>query len=123
MNMIMAAVAVLVMLKTMLNRTISKQDDFDDQENLEEELDETPNQASDLEYEYLNDLLQDENFDFEQLNIEDFENLDFKKLMSELNSNLAFKLSIMEHSTILDKLQLNHNDNIEDEVGEAVSDT
>ena len=49
MKMVMAAVAVLVMLKTMVNRTISSQEDLHDQEDLEEEFDETPGQVSDLE--------------------------------------------------------------------------
>ena len=88
MNMIMAAVAVLVMLKTMLNRTIRKQDDFDNQEESEEDIEETPNQMSDVEYEYLNDLLEDESFDFEQLKIEDFENLDFQLLLSYHESSM-----------------------------------
>jgi hypothetical protein len=123
MNMVMAAVAVLVMLKTMVNRTISSQEDMDDQEDLEEEFDETPGQVSDLEYEYLNDLLTDENFDFEQFKIEDFENLDFQKMMSELNSNLEVKLAIMKNSTIIKELQLKSSNNNDDELGEAISDS
>mgnify|MGYP000480573722 CR=1 FL=1 len=69
-NLIMAAVAVLVMLKTMLNRAFKEDEEYDEEEyddededyyeeDFEEEYDDEPYQVSDDEYEYFNDLLED----------------------------------------------------------------
>ncbi len=122
MNMVMAAVTVLVMLKTMMNSAFRNQNILEDGEN-EAEFDESPSQVSDFEYEYLNDLLENEDFDFKQLNIEDFEDLDFQKLITELNSNLTTKLEIMKHSPVLNKLlSIDKTDN-DFEAGEAISDS
>lgn len=115
MNMIMAAVAILVTLKTKLNRSFHKETVTGSENNLSEEAtndEETPNQMTDDEYEYLNELLEQEDFDFQNFKVEDFEQLDFQKLMRELNNNLKIK------STLIKK------DKTEDdsEAGEAVSD-
>lgn len=122
MNMIMAAVAILVMLKTMVNGAIrnQKEERFETEE---DDFNETPGQASDLEYEYLNDLLGNEDFDLSQFKIEDFENLNFQKMMLELNDNLEFKLAIMKNSTVLNELLLKNGDDNNFEAGEAVSDS
>jgi predicted molibdopterin-dependent oxidoreductase YjgC len=129
MNMIMAAVAVLVMLKTMVNRTFHNEEseDFEDfevdsAEEFEVDYDESPNQITDDEYEYLNELLEDEDFDFQNFKIEDFEHLDFKKLMTELSSNLEVKFAIMKNSSMLDEALFKNKNDQDSEAGEAVSD-
>lgn len=116
MNMIMAAVAILVTLKTKLNYRFYKETATDFENDLLNEIaddEENPNQMTDDEYEYLNELLEQEDFNFQNFKIEDFEQLDFQKLMRELNNNLKIK------STIIEK-----NKTEEDfETGEAVSDS
>lgn len=125
MNMVMAAVAVLVMIKTMVNSSFRKQnpEHFEEEEDFDYEEDEMPNQISDFEYEYLNNLLENENFDFQNFKIEDFENLDFRKLMTELNSNLEVKLAIMKNNPTLNELLLKSSKQNDFDNGEAASDS
>lgn len=132
MNLIFAAVAVLVMVKTMVNAAFQSMDgDFEededwdgDEEVWEDDEAEAPYRVSDQEYEYFNDLLEKEDFDFENFDIDNFENLNFNKLFQNLSNNLEVKLAIIKNSEILKDLLLRYrNDNAtEDNGGEAVSD-
>jgi hypothetical protein len=81
-NIILAAVAVLVTLKTLLN---GKKGTFEVQENADED---EPIAVSDLTYEYLNDALHSEQIDFE--------NLDFMTLMRHLQGEFKEKAAFLE---------------------------
>ena len=129
-NLIMAAVAVLVMLKTMLNRAFNEIDDdydeeyddnFDNEEFFEDDFEDEPYQVSDEEYEYFNEILED--VDLENLTEESLEELDLNQLLQSFSESLEFKLAIMKNSTVLKEMILKKKEAIEEEPqGEAVSD-
>ena len=127
MNLIMAAVGVLVMFKTMLHtafRNIDEEfedEDFEDEIGEEEEADDTPYAVSDEEFEYFNEIFEDGDLDFENMELDDFEELNFRKLFADLESNLQFKIAIMKNSAVLKEMILNRKREL-DEAGEAVSD-
>jgi|GEM_PF-1932575 hypothetical protein len=127
MNLIMAAVGVLVMFKTMLHtafRNIDEEfegEDFEDETGEEDEEDDTPYAVSDDEFEYFNEIFEGEDLDFENMELDDFEDLNFKKMFEDLGSNLEFKIAIMKNSTMLKEMILNRKREL-DEAGEAVSD-
>jgi hypothetical protein len=127
MNLIMAAVGVLVMFKTMLHtafRNIDEEfegEDFEDETGEEDEEDDTPYAVSDDEFEYFNEIFEGEDLDFENMGLDDFEDLNFKKMFEDLGSNLEFKIAIMKNSTMLKEMILNRKREL-DEAGEAVSD-
>lgn len=128
MNLIFAAVAVLVMIKTMVNtafKNMEAEEDWEDEEDWEEENDGEPSRVSDQEYEYFNELLEGEDFDFENFDLDDFENLNFNKLFQDLGNNLQVKLAIMENSEVLKELLLKYRTAREEASndGENVSDT
>jgi hypothetical protein len=127
MNLIMAAVGVLVMFKTMLHtafRNIDEEfegEDFEDEMGEEDEADDTPYAVSDEEFEYFNAIFEDGDLDFENLKLDDFEELNFRKLFEDLESNLQFKIAIMKNSAVLKEMIWNRKREL-DEAGEAVSD-
>lgn len=127
MNLIMAAVGVLVMFKTMLHtafRNIDEafgEEDFEDEMEAEDEADDTPYAVSDEEFEYFNAIFEDGDLDFENMELDDFEGLDFKKMFEDLESNLQFKIAIMKNSAVLKAMILDRKRAL-DEAGEAVSD-
>lgn len=129
-NLIMAAVAILVMLKTMINRAFNEMDeedeDFDDDDydydlEYDEDEDDEPYQVSDEEYEHFNEIL--EAVDFDNLSEEELGDLDLKHLLQSFNDSLEFKLAIMKNSTVLKEMLLKKKEAAEEEIGgEAVSD-
>ena len=126
MNLIMAAVGVLVMFKTMLHtafRNIDEEfeEDFEAEIGEEEEEAETPYSVSDEEFEYFNEIFEDDDIDFESLKLDDSEDLNFKKLFTDLESNLQFKIAVIKNSAVLKEMILNRKREL-DEIGEAVSD-
>lgn len=127
MNLIMAAVGVLVMFKTMLHtafRNIDEEfedEDFEDEMGAEEEENDSPYAVSDEEFEYFNEIFEDSDLNFENLKLDDFEELNFRKLFTDLESNLQFKIAIMKNSAVLKEMILNRKREL-DEAGEAVSD-
>lgn len=123
-NIIMAAVTVLVMFKTMINRVIN--DDADElmEDENEEETEVLPLQVSDDEYEYFNELIQ--SIPLENLTEEELENIELEDLLQSFSDSLEFKLALMKNSTVLkdllsSKVSLDNDD--DDEVGNAVSDS
>ncbi len=123
-NLIMAAVAVLVMLKTMINRAFDDEDeeydedDYDEDEN--EDYDENePYRVSDEEYEYFNEIL--ESVDLENLTEDTLEEFDLNQLLQSFSDSLEFKLAIMKNSKILKEMVMKKKEVI-DEEGEAISD-
>jgi len=118
-NLIMAAVAVLVMLKTMINRAFDDYDeDYDEDEN--EDYDENePYRVSDEEYEYFNEIL--ESVDLENLTEDTLEEFDLNQLLQSFSDSLEFKLAIMKNSKILKEMVMKRKEVI-DEEGEAISD-
>lgn len=117
-NLIMAAVAVLVMLKTMINRAFDDEDDYDEDEN--EDYDENePYRVSDEEYEYFNEIL--ESVDLENLTEDTLEEFDLNQLLQSFSDSLEFKLAIMKNSKILKEMVMKRKEVI-DEEGEAISD-
>jgi hypothetical protein len=124
MNLIMAAVGVLVMFKTMLHtafRNIDEEFEEDFEAEVEEGEEETPYGVSDEEFEYFNEIFEDDDIDIESLKLDDSEDLNFKKLFTDLESNLQFKIAVMKNSAVLKEMILNRKREL-DEIGEAVSD-
>ena len=126
MNLIMAAVGVLVMFKTMLHTAFRNIDEefeegFEEEEIDDDDDDESAYAVSDEEFEYFTEIFEDEDVDFENLKLDDFEDLNFKKLFEDLGSNLQFKIAIMKNSAVLKEMILNRKREL-DEIGEAVSD-
>ena len=123
-NIIMAAVTVLVMFKTMINRVIN--DDADElmEDENEEETEVLPLQVSDDEYEYFNELIQ--SIPLENLTEEELDSIELEDLLQSFSDSLEFKLALMKNSTVLkdllsSKVTLDNDD--DDEVGNAVSDS
>lgn len=122
-NLIMAAVAVLVMLKTMVNRAFNEEEvDFEEEDDSDYEAsDDAPSQVSDEEYEYFNEIL--EEVDLEYLTEESLEELDLEQLLQSFSDSLEFKLAIMKNSSVLKEMILKKKTSQKAEVeGEAVSD-
>ena len=125
-NLIMAAVAVLVMLKTMINRAFDDEDDYDEDEDEDYDEDENedydenePYRVSDEEYEYFNEIL--ESVDLENLTEDTLEEFDLNQLLQSFSDSLEFKLAIMKNSKILKEMVMKRKEVI-DEEGEAISD-
>ena len=123
-NIIMAAVTVLVMFKTMINRVIN--DDADElmEDENEEETEVLPLKVSDDEYEYFNELIQ--SIPLENLTEEELDSIELEDLLQSFSDSLEFKLALMKNSTVLkdllsSKVSLDNDD--DDEVGNAVSDS
>jgi len=118
-NLIMAAVAVLVMLKTMINRAFDDEDEeYDEDEDYDEDENE-PYRVSDEEYEYFNEIL--ESVDLENLTEDTLEEFDLNQLLQSFSDSLEFKLAIMKNSKILKEMVMKRKEVI-DEEGEAISD-
>ncbi len=96
--------------------------DFAEEEAVVEEgEEETPYGVSDEEFEYFNEIFEDDDIDIESLKLDDSEDLNFKKLFTDLESNLQFKIAVMKNSAVLKEMILNRKREL-DEIGEAVSD-
>ena len=121
-NIIMAAVTVLVMFKTMINRVIN--DDADElmEDENEEETEVLPLQVSDDEYEYFNELIQ--SIPLENLTEEELDSIELEDLLQSFSDSLEFKLALMKNSTVLkDLLSSKVSFDNNDDVGNAVSDS
>lgn len=118
-NIIMAAVTVLVMFKTMINRAFNEEaaDEFEE----EDEDEPIPFQVADEEYEYFNELL--EAIDFDNLTEDDLDNIELEDLLQGFSDSLEFKLALMKNSSLLKAMLSNKTTSDYDEVeGEAVTD-
>lgn len=118
-NIIMAAVTVLVMFKTMINRAFNEEavDQFEE----EDEDEPIPFQVADEEYEYFNELL--EAIDFDNLTEDDLDNIELEDLLQGFSDSLEFKLALMKNSSLLKAMLSNKTTSDYDDVeGEAVTD-
>jgi hypothetical protein len=118
-NIIMAAVTVLVMFKTMINRAFNEEaaDEFEE----EDEDEPIPFQVADEEYEYFNELL--EAIDFDNLTEDDLDNIELEDLLQGFSDSLEFKLALMKNSSLLKAMLSNKTTSDYDDVeGEAVTD-
>lgn len=120
-NIIMAAVTVLVMFKTMIYRVMNDDTNEHYEEESEDEIEAQPLQVSDDEYEYFNELIK--SIPLENLTEEELENIELKDLLQSFSDSLEFKLALMKNSAALKDLLSNKVsiDN-DDEIGNAVSD-
>ena len=118
-NIIMAAVTVLVMFKTMINRAFNEEaaDEFEE----EDEDEPIPFQVADEEYEYFNELL--EAIDFDNLTEDDLDNIELEDLLQGFSDSLEFKLALMKNSSLLKAMLSNKTtSDYDDFEGEAVTD-
>ena len=120
-NIIMAAITVLVMFKTMINRVMNDDEEASLEDENEEDTEALPLQVSDDEYEYFNELIK--SIPLENLTEEELENIELKDLLQSFSDSLEFKLALMKNSAALKDLLSNKVsiDN-DDEIGNAVSD-
>ena len=121
-NIIMAAITVLVMFKTMINRVMNDDEEASLEDENEEDTEALPLQVSDDEYEYFNELIK--SIPLENLTEEELENIELKDLLQSFSDSLEFKLALMKNSAVLKDLLSNKAsfDN-DDEIGNAVSDS
>ena len=121
-NIIMAAITVLVMFKTMINRVMNDDEEASLEDENEEDTEALPLQVSDDEYEYFNELIK--SIPLENLTEEELENIELKDLLQSFSDSLEFKLALMKNSAVLKDLLSNKAsfDN-DEEIGNAVSDS
>ena len=121
-NIIMAAVTVLVMFKTMIYRVMNDDANEHYEEESEDEIEEQTLQVSDDEYEYFNELLETLNLD--NLSAEELDNIELEDLLQSFSDSLDFKLALMKNSTVLkDSLSSRTPLDSDDAIGNAVTDS
>ena len=121
-NIIMAAVTVLVMFKTMIYRVMNDDANEHYEEESEDEIEEQTLQVSDDEYEYFNELLETLNLD--NLSAEELDNIELEDLLQSFSDSLDFKLALMKNSTVLKDLLSSRTPlDSDDAIGNAVTDS
>lgn len=121
-NIIMAAVTVLVMFKTMIYRVMNDDANEHYEEESEDEIEAEPLQVSDDEYEYFNELLETLNLD--NLSAEELDNIELEDLLQSFSDSLDFKLALMKNSTVLKDLLSSRTPlDSDDAIGNAVTDS